>query len=173
MTLATLLVVLSALGLAAVLLLAKGHWFSRGSEGPSPTGLQSIDVEAFRNLVDDKEEAYLRGNLPPPEFRRVHRERVLAAVEYVRAAYHNAGVLVAIAEATRESADLQVSEASARLFNNAVALRWSAAQIIPRLYLSVVFPNSGSAARNLLERYDNVARQALVLGGLASAERTS
>ncbi len=171
MTFPIFIVVLSVLALAAVLLLARGLWSNRSGNAPTLTELQSIDVEAFRNLIDETEEAYLRGNLPRPEFGRVQRERMLAAVEYVRAAYHNAGVLVAIAQEARESADPQVMEAAARLFENAVALRWSAAQVIPRLYWNAVFFGGGGAARNLLERYDKVARQALVLSGLASAGR--
>ena len=171
MTFAIFLVVLCALGLATILLLAKGLWFHPRAENRNPSKLQPIDVEAFRNLIDENEEAFLRGNLSPPEFRRVHRERMLAAAEYVRAAYWNAGVLVKIAEATRESQDPQIAEAAARLFGNAVALRWSSAQVIPRLYLGVVFPGGRNAARNLLERYDSIARQALVLSGMASEGR--
>jgi hypothetical protein len=171
MTFAIFLVVLSALGLATILLLGKGLWFGPRDESRNPPKLQPIDVEAFRNLIDEQEEAFLRGNLSPPEFRRVHRERMLAAAEYVRAAYRNAGALVRIGEATRESADPQIAQAAARLFDNAVALRWSSAQVIPRLYLSVVFPGGRGAARNLLERYDSIARQALVLSGMASGGR--
>src|SRR5262245_17484957 len=87
MTFAYSLVVLSALGLVVLLLLAKGRWFARSAKIPSPADLHAIDVEAFRNLIDEDEEAYLRNHLPAREFRRVHRERMLAAVEYVRAAY--------------------------------------------------------------------------------------
>src|SRR6478736_6408117 len=103
MTLAVFFVILSALALVALVLLAKGHWFSRAVAGAHPLELQPIDVDAFRNLIDESEEAYLREKLPPLEFRRVHRERMLAAVDYVRGAYRNAGILVQIAQAARES----------------------------------------------------------------------
>jgi hypothetical protein len=171
MTFAIWLAVLSALGLVALLLLSKGHWFSRRIEDPNATGLQAIDVEAFRNLIDENEEAYLRENLPPPEFRRLHRQRMLAAVEYAMAAYRNAGVLVKIAEAAREATDPQVADAAGRLFDNAVHLRWSAARVIPRLYWSAMFSGAHNSARNFLDGYDSAARQALALGGLASAGR--
>src|SRR5215831_12684608 len=126
MTFAYSIVVLSALGLVVLLLLAKGYWFARNTNVPSPRDLYVIDVEAFRNLIDEDEETFLRKHLPPREFRRVHRERMLAAVQYVRAAYHNAGILVTIAEAARQSADPQTAEAAGRLFDNAARLRWYA-----------------------------------------------
>jgi hypothetical protein len=39
-----------------------------------------VDIDAFRNLVDPKEEAYLRANLLPTEFRTIQRERMGAAM---------------------------------------------------------------------------------------------
>jgi len=164
MTFAYSLVVLSALGLVVLLLLAKGYWFARSTNTPSSTDLYVIDVEAFRNLIDEDEEIFLRHHLPAREFRRVHRERMLAAVEYVRAAYHNAGILVPIAEAARASSDPQVAEAAGRLFDNATRLRWYAAKVVPRLYFKVLFPGAYHAPRQLFDRYDIVTRQAIMLG---------
>lgn len=164
MTFAYSLVVLSVLGLVILLLLAKGYWFARSAKVPSPADLYSIDVEAFRNLIDEGEEAYLRDHLPAREFRRVHRERMLAAVEYVRAAYHNAGILVTISEVARESTDPQVAAAAGRLFDNATRLRWYAAKVVPRLYFKLLFPGTNQASRQLFEHYDRLTRQAIMLG---------
>ena len=171
MTVAYFLVALSIAALATLLLLARGQWYAKQDQPAGMAELQAIDVEAFRNLVDEQEVAYLRESLPWTEFRRVHRERMLAAIEYVWAAFGNAGILVSIAEAARESADPQVVAAAERLFDNATHLRWYAIQVIPRLYLSMLFPGTGHSPRNLFDRYDAVTRQALVLGGLAAAGR--
>lgn len=173
MNFAYLLVCLSILGLTALLILGKGHWFARKTGVPSVTGLVPIDVDAFRNLIDENEELYLRERLPGSEFRRIHRERMLAAVEYVRAAYANAGILVRIAEGLRESPDPQTAEAAGKLFENAVQLRWYAVQVIPRLYFKVLFPGASHAPRNLFDRYDILTRQALVLGRVGSAGRSA
>ncbi|HET8826673.1 MAG TPA: hypothetical protein VFM77_16150 [Terriglobales bacterium] len=171
MTFAYTLVLVSVLGLIALLLLAKGYWFARSTELPNTSELLPIDVNAFRNLIDENEEHYLRERLPGGEFRRVQRERMLAAVEYVRAAYANAGILVRIAEAARESADPQMAEAAGKLFDNAVQLRWYAVQVVPRLYFKMLFPGASGAPRNLFDRYDILTHQALVLGRLGSAGR--
>ena len=164
MTFAYFVVVLSAVGLVVLLLLAKGYWFARSTHVPSPADLYVIDVEAFRNLIDEDEEDFLRHHLPVREFRRIYRERMLAAVQYVRAAYHNAGILVTIAETARGSADPQVAEAAGRLFDNAARLRWYAAKVVPRLYFKVLFPGANHAPRQLFDRYDLLTRQAIMLG---------
>ncbi len=168
MTLAVFFVILSALALVALVFLARGHWLSRAVAVAHPSQLQPIDVDAFRNLTDESEEAYLREKLPFGEFRRVHRERMLAAVDYVRGAYRNAGILVQIAQAARESTDTAISEAAGNLFENAVQLRWYAFQVIPRLYLGVLLPGRSHAPRRLVDKYDTLARQALVLSCLGS-----
>ena len=168
MTLAAFFVILSALALVGLVFLARGHWFSRSVAVTHPSQLQPIDVDAFRNLMDESEEEYLREKLPSGEFRRVYRERMLAAVDYVRGAYCNAGILVQIAQAARESTDPAISEAAGNLFENAVQLRWYAFQVIPRLYLGVLFPGHNHAPRRLVDKYDTLARQALVLSCMGS-----
>lgn len=65
--------------------------------------IRAVDVEAFRNLVDPDEEEFLRTNLPPAEFRRIQRERLRAAVEYVSCAAQNAAILLRVADAGRRS----------------------------------------------------------------------
>ena len=167
------LVLVSVLGLLLLLALGKGYWFARKVQLPTASELQPIDVDAFRNLVDEKEEAYLREHLPRRKFCRIHRERMLAAVEYVKSAYANAGILVKIAEAARESSDPEVAQAAERLFDNAVRLRWYAALVIPRLYFKVLLPGANHASRNLFDRYDTLTRQAVVLGRLGSTRRNA
>ena len=167
------LLILSVLALLVLLVLGKGYWFAQKKHPPSGSELQPIDVEAFRNLIDEKEEAYLREHLSAASFRRVHRERMLAAIEYVKAAYGNAGILVKIAEAARESSDPEVATAAGKLFDNAVQLRWDAVQVIPRLCLKVLLPGTSQAPRNLFDHYDMVTSQALVLGRVASSRKNA
>src|SRR2546425_9222969 len=45
---------------------------------------EPIDLPAFLNLLDPAEEEFLRANLSPQVFRRIQRQRLLAAAEYVR-----------------------------------------------------------------------------------------
>ena len=84
---------------------------------------RAVDIEAFRNLVDPDEELYLRRQLSPREFRSIHRERMMAATEYVRAASHNAMILMQLGEATRQHADPEIARTGQELVNNATQLR--------------------------------------------------
>ena len=169
MSLAVFFVILSVLALVTLVLLARGHWSVQASNVRHPTELQPIDVNAFRNLIDESEEAYLRDTLPPGEFRRLQRERMLAAVDYVRGAYRNAGVLVQIAQTARESADPAIASAAENLFENAVRLRLYAVRVIPRLYVNALLPGRSFAPQRLVERYDSLTRQAVVLSCMGSA----
>src|SRR5258708_8803584 len=94
MTLAIILVIAAALALVFIL----GVTVSRSLQISEGAGLaakiQPIDVEAFRNLVDPAEDAYLRRRLPALEFRRVQRQRLRSMAAYVQTAGRNAAVLV-------------------------------------------------------------------------------
>src|SRR5512133_3923957 len=83
----------------------------------------SIDIDAFRNLVSRAEEDYLRRNLPPAEFRRIQRARLLAALAYVRTAAHNAAILLRLAETGRRSSDPLVATSAAELAESALQVR--------------------------------------------------
>ena len=168
MNLAILIVVLSVLALVALVLLARGQWYGRTEPTRGTSQLQPIDVEAFRNLVDESEEEFLRYNLKAAEFRQVQRQRTLAAIDYVRGAAQNAGILVAIADTARQSTDPAVVSAAEKLFENALQLRVYAIRTIPRLYFRVLMPGMSDAARQLVDKYDTLARQAVVLGCLGA-----
>ncbi|MFZ0802262.1 MAG: hypothetical protein WAN70_08850, partial [Terriglobales bacterium] len=79
----SIIIAILALSVPVVIRLAKG----RGM--PQVEDIRSVDLRAFRNLTDPEEEEYLRLNLPPADFRRIQRERLRAAVEYIRCAAFN------------------------------------------------------------------------------------
>jgi hypothetical protein len=128
--------------------------------------LRSVDVEAFRNLVDPGEEQFLRANLAPAEFRKIQRERLRAAVEYVSCAAQNAGVLLRLADAGRRSSDPATAEAAEKLVNNALRLRLYALHAIPRLYLGMIFPGARISPVGIAESYEQMTRLVVLLGCL-------
>ena len=154
------------LGLFLILYLAMGLRPKGGNLDELAAQLRPIDVDAFRNLIDEREEEYLRTHLPVREFRGVHRERMMAAVEYVWCATRNTSILMSLGEAARQSSDPAVVAAADRLQENALRLRLYAIQSLPRLYLSMVFPHANAAPRLIAETYDTMTRQAIVLGCL-------
>jgi hypothetical protein len=160
------------LALAASLALLSSVRLTRGRaltpellENPTQH-IHAVDVEAFRNLVDPDEEEFLRTYLSPAEFRRIQRERLRAAVEYVSCAAKNAAILVRVADAGRRSSDPATAEAAEKLVDNAIRLRLYASLAIPRLYLGMILPGTHISPVRIAERYEQMTRLVVLLGCL-------
>ena len=164
MILAAVFVVLSLVALALILHFAKGHHVKGGDLAQLALQLRPVDVAAFRNLIDEGEEQYLRDHLPQAEFRSIQRERKLAAIEYVRSAANNAAILIRLAEAARESPDPAAAQAAEKLFDSALRLRLYSFRTVPRLYAGVVLPGLSPVPTGLADAYDTLSRQAVILG---------
>lgn len=163
-----------AIGVGALLLiiyLFRGNRTSEKSFDDVVEQLQPIDVNAFRNLIDEKEEDYLRAQLETSEFRSIHRERMLAAVEYVWGAARNAGILIHLAEAVQHDPDPAVASAALSLLENASKLRLYALRVVPQLWLSMLIPGLRLTPLSVAESYDAVAREVVILGCLRSSSR--
>ena len=152
------------LGLVVILYLAKGLRPKGGDLRELSARLRPMDVNAFRNLIDEREEEYLRANLPLKEFRSIHRERIGAAVEYVWCATRNTSVLISLGEAAKQSSDPAVVIAADKLIENSQRLRLFAMQVLPRMYVSMLFPSASRGPEFIAETYDTMVRQAVVLG---------
>jgi hypothetical protein len=165
-TITLILVLIAFVALGFLITLAKGRASaSKVLENPTEH-IRAVDLEAFRNLVDPDEEDFLRTNLPSSEFRRIQRERLRAAVEYVSCAAQNAAVLLRLADAGRRSSDPATAEAAEKLVQNALRLRLYALQAIPRLYLGMVLPGARITAVGIAERYEQMTRLVVLLGCL-------
>jgi hypothetical protein len=158
MTISIILAVL-ALSVPVIIRLAKSH-----GNTPPIDQIRSVDLRAFRNLVDPEEEDYLRRHLPPVDFRRIQRERLRAAVEYVRCAAFNAAVLMRFAEAASHSPDPATAQAAGKLIDNAIRLRSYAFQAVPKLYLAMLFPGRRISPARVAESYELMTRQVVLLG---------
>jgi len=166
MIITLLLVVVAFLALGFLIRLAKGHAASPEVLENPTQHIRAVDVDAFRNLVDPDEEEFLRSNLPPAEFRRVQRERLRAAVEYVSCAANNAAILLQLADAGRRSSDAATAEAAEKLVDNAIRLRLYASLAIPRLYLGMILPGTYISPVRVAERYEQITRLVVLLGCL-------
>ncbi|HZQ20590.1 MAG TPA: hypothetical protein VFA90_18005 [Terriglobales bacterium] len=163
MTLAIVFAILGVLALVAIIYLAKSST-RHGNLDELAGQLRPVDVRAFRNLIDQSEEHFLRENLSFADFRSVHRERMLAAAEYVHCAAKNAAILVRLAEAARVSPEPEIVAAGERLLENALRLRLYAWQMIPRLYVAILLPGVVRGPHSLPENYDTIRRQVVMLG---------
>jgi hypothetical protein len=166
MTAMLAIVVVSLLALFAVVLLAKGYGANAKLLDNPQKHMRAVDIEAFRNLIDPAEEDFLRRNLHLSEFRSIQRARLLAAVEYVAGAAHNAAILMRIAETARHSQDPETARMAETLVENALRLRRYAFQVKFRLYLGIIIPAAQIAPVGIAERYEQMTRQVIMLGCL-------
>ena len=160
---ASVFVSLGLMALLCLLVLAKGRAGSTGNVEKLTGQLRPVDVEAFRNLIDIHEEQYLRANLPGGEFRRVQRQRVLAAIGYISCAAHNAAILVRIGDAARRSPDPPTAAAAEKLVDTAIRLRLSAFHAMAKLYLALILPLPRISPVRLAESYEQMTRLVVML----------
>lgn len=166
MNIALFFALFGILALLSILYLVRTHTANRGNLDDLAAQLRAVDVRAFRNLMSPSEEQFLRENLPPRDFKAIHRLRMLAATEYVRCAAKNAAILIRLGEAARQSSEPEIITAAERLLDNAFRLRLYALQTIPRLYVAIVFPGISRAPQPFADTYDTMTRQVVMLGCL-------
>jgi len=176
MTLAIFIVIAAAIALAIILQIAVSRSLETSRTAGLGARIQPIDVEAFRNLVDGAEDDYLRLRLPPPQFRHVRRQRLLAMAAYVKAAGRNADILIRIGHAALASSDARAVQAAQQLISEAVLLRRNAALSLAKIYAAMAWPNSGLVASRVADGYEHLNGSAMLLGRLqnpAAAVRLS
>jgi hypothetical protein len=138
--------------------------YVEGGQNSSVHGLEDlagrtrpVDLEAFRNLVDPREEDFLRASLLPREFRDLQRERMRAALEYVRNTSHNAAFLLRLGEAATQSAEPRIAQAGRQLIDSALRLRIYALLSGVVLYVRVLFPETRLSYGKLADNYQHLS----------------
>ena len=123
---------------------------------------QPVDLEAFRNLTDPREEQYLKEQLEPAEFRAVQRERMRVALGYVRRVAHNASILLRLGEAARRNTEPEVARAAGGLVESALRLRFYALLAVGLLRARMLVPDVSWSPARMAADYqglrDHVAR---------------
>jgi len=166
MILAIVLVIAAAVGLIIVFGIAVSRSLQISRSSSLSGTIETIDVEAFRNLVNPAENDYLRQRLSPTAFREVQRKRLRATASYVRVAAHNATVLVMIGQTALASEDPTTAQAARQLVEDSLLLRRNATLALMKIYLALVWPNSGLAASPVLHGYERLNGSAMLLGRL-------
>ena len=163
MTLAILIVLAAIISLVVIVRLAVSRSLVPAG---SLTAIEPLDLVAFRNLIDPREDEYLRCRLPGREFRRVQRRRLRATAVYVRTAAQNAALLVRAGQLALTSTHAPTSEAARQMVDQALRLRRNATFALFRIHCAWVWPTAGLAGAPILDGYHRLAGSAMLLGRL-------
>jgi hypothetical protein len=159
-----IVIVFAALFAALFLVrVSRGHAEAISSLDELGGRTQSVDIEAFLNLIDPLETAYLRRSLSGKSLRAVHRARMQAAVEYVERIAQNAAVLLRLGQAARVSPDPEVARAAQAIMDRALVVRVSAMQALIKLKLQILLPGVDLSTLSISERYARLTEAVVVL----------
>jgi hypothetical protein len=158
MTLPLILVAVALAILLLLLYLEGGHNFiGRMRLEDLSAGTRPVDIDAFRNLVDPAEDAFLRSSLRRRDFRAIQRERARSAADYLRNATHNASCLLKLGEAAAQSADPRIALAGRQLMDSALQLRGYALLYRGQLYLRMALPEARFSYGKLADNYQHLS----------------
>ena len=130
---------------------------------------RSLDIEAFRNLVDSAEEAFLRDNLPPKKYREIKRQRAWAAFLYAWEAGRAATALAKVGQAAQRSLDPEIAASGVQVAENAFRLRLQTVRVSLRLLTEVLLPGlSNRSLPSLADQYERTAETLFRLGRFPS-----
>ena len=130
---------------------------------------RSFDIEAFRNLVDSAEEAFLRNNLPPRKFREIKRQRARAALVYAWEAGRAATALAKVGQAAQRSSDAEIAASGVQVAESAFRLRLQTIAACLHLLTEILFPHlQGRSVPPLVDHYDRAGETLFRLGRFAS-----
>jgi hypothetical protein len=149
---------LTLLALAFLLFLilqVRGRYFS--PVDPDPGGsLPVVDLEAFRNLTDPEEEAFLRLHLSRKEFRNIQRVRLRAAILYVSALSKNVGALAEAGQKARLHPTPSIAASGQEILQHALRLKVACLATQWKLNVAIVCPTLLSPTGTLADRYVQV-----------------
>jgi hypothetical protein len=135
---------------------------------------RSLDIEAFRNLLDSSEEAFLRENLSPRKFREIKRQRAWAALVYAWEAGRAATALAKIGQAAQRSSDPKIAASGVQVAESAFRLRLQTVRACPHLLTEILLPDLESRSLPpLVDQYERAAETLFRLGRFSSIERHS
>lgn len=132
--------------IALILLLVFAYFATRSRRKILPAeiimqGIRTLDIDAFRNLMDPSEDSYLQDRLPPAELRAIRRERNRVALSYISELSAVAVRLASLGDSARQSADPAVAAWGREITESATYLRLRTLDARLQLSVGVLFPS--------------------------------
>jgi hypothetical protein len=156
-----MILLLTLVGFAIVALLlgwkaVRGQAVPQGDPEQLTRQIRHVDLHAFRNLFDLRDEEYLRQHISPQDFRAWQKLRTHAALEYLAWTSRNAALLLAIGEMATRSSDISVASHGRELANVALSLRINCILAMLKLYLKLIYPSPRISIDPVFDRYAKV-----------------
>ncbi|HUR36475.1 MAG TPA: hypothetical protein VM009_01575 [Terriglobales bacterium] len=118
---------------------------------------KKVDIEAFANVIDPSEERFLRESLPPKDFRRLQRERLRVAGEYLSRVGQNAQLMVQAGQIIEHHNSGVEAERARAHVRDAMRLRSLVFRAQCSLAVQKAFPVSNPALEQALRLYGHAA----------------
>jgi hypothetical protein len=165
-------VVMACAVAAALVYLAARHRSESSDIDKARFLMANLDIEAFRNLVDPEEDAFLQSRLPEQQFRKIKRERAWAALAYATALSKVALEFSRFGHALRHSPDPSLVDLGREVASVAIHLRLLALKATGRLFIAAAFPKLPQRSpRSLFEQYGRSAGLVARYGALERARK--
>jgi hypothetical protein len=134
---------------------------------------RSLNIAAFRNLVDSTEEAFLRSNLPLKKFREIKRQRAWAALLYSWEAGKAATALAAVGQAAQRSSDPKIAASGVQLAENAFRLRLQTIAAGLHLLTGILLPDLQTRALSpVVDQYERAAETLFRVGAFSTGAQS-
>lgn len=158
------LVAVTICALVAVVFLAIRRRAQRVNPEEAIRTFRSLDIEAFRNLVNSEEEAFLRINLAPRKFREIKRQRAWAALLYAWEAGAAARALAEVGQAAQRSSDPKIAASGAQVAESAFRLRLQTMGACLHFLTEILLPGfPGRSVAPLVDQYEQTAKTVFLL----------
>lgn len=166
------LVAVALVALGILVYVAVRSHTRRVSSEEAAQAFRSLDIEAFRNLVDSAEQAFLRDNLPPKKFRQIQRQRAWAALLYAWEAGEAATALARVGHAAQRSSDPEIAASGVQVAESAFRLRLQSMGACLHLLTEAAFPDLQSrSVPHLVDQYERTAETLFRLARFSAGER--
>jgi hypothetical protein len=156
-------VIVIALALCAVMLF---YMAVRGRRTQRELSFRTVDLNAFRTLMDRDDELFMRKKLPRSKFSRLKRQRIRVIMRYVSRIAANASAVMHIGEAARASSVPEVAQTATQVMELATQIRLQCLVALTKLSLEYAIPSLQLTPAMLAPKYQSLRENLQLLGNL-------
>lgn len=152
-----LVLVMTIAAVAAMYVALRGHHGDLRSIEDIEGNTSPVDLVSFARVTNRRDQDFLRSSLPPRTYRKVQRERVLIAMQYVRCAATNAAILIRIGELQSRTTNAEIQTRAKDLIDECLRLRVICLVALLMLSISFLFPEQDVSLMDLASKYERMS----------------